>query len=352
MNKRILSICKPSYNRKDVLIPDIKEYLKLDDDRLEVKVNDNCSTDGTIEELNKISDERLKFIVNKKNIGGIPNMMLSLTAADTQYVMLVIDKDTIDIKVLPQFLDYLENEQPYFGFIDFKNNQSFKVEKFKAGIDCILHTGFLSKHPSGLFWRTSLLEGEMKKNYYKNIDPFFAFIFDVICGKLGAKYDSQIIYMPLIINANLRSKIGGEKYSKTLEYNGDKAFFNSKMRTKEFSCYLKNALEINLPRNDLKILCKHLTDSGIRQISINVRKEMRNKTVCAHYNLQMRNIGLKEMIKNTLIILHILSEYATNVLGKKYIRYISVHLFIKSVFRDIKILIRDLIITAYNGLSV
>ena len=44
MEKKVLSICIPTYNRKEVLIDEIKQYLSVQDERFCIKVNDNCGS--------------------------------------------------------------------------------------------------------------------------------------------------------------------------------------------------------------------------------------------------------------------------------------------------------------------
>lgn len=66
MEKKVLSICIPTYNRKEVLIDEIKQYLSVQDERFCIKVNDNCSTDGTVAALLQIHDDRLIVSRNEK----------------------------------------------------------------------------------------------------------------------------------------------------------------------------------------------------------------------------------------------------------------------------------------------
>ena len=59
--------------------------------------------------------------------------------------MLVLDKDTLDINVLPEFMDYLETEKPAFGFVDLNINSKMDVDCYGAGWDAVRHTSYLSK---------------------------------------------------------------------------------------------------------------------------------------------------------------------------------------------------------------
>lgn len=73
MNKPLLSICIPTYNRYDKLRPMLMQLLSCKRPDFEVVIQDNCSTDGTRNLKDDIKDSRVKLIENPSNIGGIIN---------------------------------------------------------------------------------------------------------------------------------------------------------------------------------------------------------------------------------------------------------------------------------------
>jgi glycosyltransferase involved in cell wall biosynthesis len=64
------SVIIPTYNRKVYCIRAVKSVLNQKNVLLECIVVDDCSTDNTLEELQKIQDKRLKIFCTKKNSGG------------------------------------------------------------------------------------------------------------------------------------------------------------------------------------------------------------------------------------------------------------------------------------------
>lgn len=93
------------------------EYIikKLEyEDKIEIIISDNCSTDGTYKMLisllgsTKIS---LKIFRQKKNDGFERNIIFLLKQATTRYVMLLGDDDYISINYLKKAINYLENEK-------------------------------------------------------------------------------------------------------------------------------------------------------------------------------------------------------------------------------------------------
>lgn len=298
MEDKVLTICIPTYNRKLVLISDIKRYLSLNDNRFSVKVNDNCSSDGTIDELRKIADSRLSFNVNSINLGGLINGTLSLIGASSKYIIYLLDKDTIDTSVLSSFIDYLESNTPNFGFVDLSNKGERHIETYKAGKDAIIKVAYRSKHPSGFFWKTSLFEEEIKKDYIKIIDPNFEFLFDLMAGSLASKFDATIIYWPLIINANLRvTPI--EEYKKSYTYNEANIYFGIQQVRRAFCYYLSNLMSLGILADDKRVIAKQLTDNFLLKASISLKKCYSNDELCAHYNMKPRKVRFKEMVCNS-----------------------------------------------------
>ena len=342
--KKILSICKPSYNRFDVLVPDIKEYLSIDDDRLIIKVNDNCSINPEIQTLKDLacSNENVILNINNKNEGPIPNFISALSNAPSDYVMLLLDKDTIDIRLLPEFIDYLEKEKPNFGFIDLGNNKPKHEERFKAGYDAISNVGYLRKHPSGYFWRADLLYEELDKPYFKEMDPSFDFPFGAICGSLASRYDATILYWPLIINETMR--VNESEMPKTKSYNDDNFYFGKRLSIMAYKYFYSNLMTLNMEKKERWILSTQLTNEAIIWVTISLRSLFRRKNVCDHYNLTVRKIGFPELLKNTNDIICLYKSLSASRYNRFTIYLTSCFFYCKSVVRSFLHCAKDLIV--------
>lgn len=293
MEKQVLSICIPTYNRKDVLVAEVKDYLSVKDDRFKVVVQDNCSTDGTSEDISVIQDGRLIYRKNESNEGSIPNWIKSLSGNDTEYLLFTLDKDLVDIRKLTDFINYLEQEKPAFGYVDLSNNKPYHIQHNSRGIDSIRKVAYLSKHPSGYFWKRELFEYEIEQPYFKVIRPKFDFPFEVINAHISVQNDSVIVYMPLIINANMRKLQG-----KTLSYDESNIYFSCKKRLEEFQLYLSDAYSLDLPLSEKKIVAKVLFKKVLGQVTMRLRMAMRHKANCEHYNLTPRIVSVPEMLGN------------------------------------------------------
>lgn len=324
---KVLTICIPTFNRKDVLIREVSDYLSVKDKRFCIKVSDNCSTDGTQEALRKIADERLKINVNKENIGSIPNWIKSLSENDSDYLLFTLDKDLVDIKQLQQFINYLEKEKPYFGYVDLDISKEVGVDTFLPGYDNILKMAYLDKHPSGYFYRRELFEKAIKRDSFLKIDPRFDFPFEIINAELALAYPSVIVRGGLIINASYRKDI---IEGKTLSYDENNIWYGGPRRFVEFSYYIDSALSLPLSLENRYKLIRLNTKRGVDNVTFTLERLMKNETASTHYNVEMRNVGFVEMLSNTTNIFKILKEQAKGRLS--YYQFLQIRTEITAKF--------------------
>ena len=315
MNK-LLTICIPTYNRKDVLINEVRDYLSVNDDRFCIKVSDNCSTDGTQEALKEFQDDRLIVNFNTENLGSIPNWIVALSNNQSDYLIFTLDKDIIDISQLIWFLNFLEQEQPCFGYVDLNISKPKSVESFGPGYDNILKMAYLDKHPSGYFYRRDIFENAIKRDSFLKLDKKFDFPFEVINAELAVEYPSVIIKGGLVINANYRKELQGNK---TRSYDESNIWFGAPRRFVEYGYYIYSVLNLQLPSRQNRKLAVRVTKMGINNVTFALRSLMSNEPVCIHYNVKPRTVGIVEMYNNTIRILDIFKESAKGSLPSIFI---------------------------------
>ena len=325
MNSSVLTICIPTFNRKDVLLSEVQDYLSVTDSRFRVVVQDNCSSDGTQEDLEVIKDERLVYRRNLSNFGSIVNWIKSLSGNSSEYLLFTLDKDLVDINKLPAFIDYLEREKPNFGYVDLSNDKPFQVLNIPKGLEAIKQTAYLSKHPSGYFWKRNLFEDEICQSYFKDINPKFDFPFEVINAHLSVKYDATIVIMPLIINANMRKLTG-----KTLTYNESNIFYSCSKRLEAFQLYLSDFLTLGLPLREKKIFAAVLLKRTFSQVTVELKRLLRHKSLCEHYNLTPRVVSTKEMFQNMEQTLKLFKQIAMSEFRRTTILKLSVMYFFRN----------------------
>jgi len=99
MDKPLVSICIPTYNRAEYLVGSIKSALDQDYANIEVIVSDNNSTDNTQEVIQQFMDEdRFHYFRNSSNIGMVKNWkkMLEELVSGTWFILLSDDDYFID----------------------------------------------------------------------------------------------------------------------------------------------------------------------------------------------------------------------------------------------------------------
>lgn len=340
--EKLLCICIAAYNRKNIIVPDVNYYLSLNDDRFNVVVQDDGSTDGTYEELERINNPKLKLRRNPVNLGGLQNAKEAMdNNEEFEYVLKLDDKDLIDIAVLPQFLDYLEKYKPNYGYVDLSNNKPVHIEIVERGIEAINKIAYQCKHPSGFFWRYSLYHEEIHKDYYKKLPPKFDYQFDLMYAHCAVRYDGVIVYMPLIINSFMRPELAGNK---SYSYSESNLFFGAPKRLETYEIFLKDIQELQVDVYTKRVVLLCVTNRTLVFVTSLLRYFLQHEEVCYHYNLTPRVVSVKEMESNIIDVLRIYKKYAKHFYGTIPLLFKNVFLFIRYTIINLKIEIKEKLI--------
>lgn len=113
MTKLSLTVAIPTYNAGDTLIAcvDSCRHLGIPDDRLEVLVVDNCSTDGSVDEVERErgSWPALRIVRNEENCGRIGNWNRCLELASSDVLLFLFNNDLVaEDNAVPEALALLE----------------------------------------------------------------------------------------------------------------------------------------------------------------------------------------------------------------------------------------------------
>lgn len=140
---KLLTLAVPTYNRKKSCLRTIKNFIKqIIDNHLENKVciliSDNCSTDGTSDELQKLSEEYSSFvtlIVQKENIGMGNNFIYLVKNCKTKYIQVCGDDDIYYNGSIQDTINIIEKNSPSYIFLncywpDLKRNSLNLKEDF------------------------------------------------------------------------------------------------------------------------------------------------------------------------------------------------------------------------------
>lgn len=112
-----LSICIPTYNRKIYLLDLIDNLLNQVDGKLvQIVISDNCSTDGTQDELyarlSKFDFVKLDFL--SQNYGADYNYQNVIKMADGEYCWFIGSDDQIVLTGVDDILSYLKSQSDIY----------------------------------------------------------------------------------------------------------------------------------------------------------------------------------------------------------------------------------------------
>lgn len=345
MSSTLLSICIPTYNRKEILIQRVQEILSLKDERFNVVVQDNNSPDGTSEELALIKDSRLIIRENEENIGSIPNWIRSLSGNNSEYIIFMIDKDRVNIQYLPTFLDYLEEKRPNFGYASPINNNPVHIETYPAGIESIVHAAYLYTHPSGYFYKTKLFEEQISQDYFKKIDKKFDFPFEVIHAHLSVSNASSMVFMPLI--RYCLTEVPG----KSLSYNGSSVYYTCAKVLETFGLFLSDFLSLEIPLKNKCSYSYRLLARTIFRVTFALRRVYKDAWICEHYHMTQRVVPASEMLKNAILEIKEYRRIARPILALSIVNYDSIRAFIRALYLVARVIMADMIKQIYSRLK-
>lgn len=307
-NNILLSVCIPTYNRKKELLEVVNSVLSIKRDDINVVVTDNCSTDGTREELEKIKDSRLKYYKNKEPIPALSNMIEAIFNGDGDYIFYCNDRDIILFPEFFSLINLIEKEEFAFlhtmqrrrakdiiGKFDRRVCNSGKVFVYKSGFDSLMNQE-CTHHPTGMVFNGKIIRKYLKKEayfrYLKDVYEYSFLMRDVLMygGGKSARFDCGCWdERPAVFVMKNKS---GSVVNKVL-------YFYPKMR------YLlaKDTLEHTLKINDYGMSDEEKIKVGIQILCyfyeslIGYKYGMSSLRETMHYGIKRRFVGTPEMIK-------------------------------------------------------
>ena len=119
-NTPILTIGIPTFNRSGAVCARLKDLVVLEiSDQIEILIIDNHSTDGTSENLNKITipshlNSNIQIISNEKNLGFVGNFFSLFDHCRSEYLLVCSDEDEVLAMGIKHLLDFLVEKSPDF----------------------------------------------------------------------------------------------------------------------------------------------------------------------------------------------------------------------------------------------
>jgi glycosyltransferase involved in cell wall biosynthesis len=105
-----VSVCVPVYNGSAFIAETLHSILAQTYRDFELLVTDNQSTDGTVEIVRRITDPRIRLVINDTNLGPIGNFNRALSMARGARVKIVCADDLLAATCLEQQMAALDAE--------------------------------------------------------------------------------------------------------------------------------------------------------------------------------------------------------------------------------------------------
>lgn len=289
---KILSICIPTYNRCEQLEELVKSILSVESDNFEVVVTNNCSTDGTLEMLDKIKDDRLVVYTNNSPEPAYYNMILSIFNANGKYALYCNDRDVIYTERLLSFIEFLKNhDYSYIHIARCHGTATYDLIEYEKGFDSLIHHPYC-EHPTGMIFNVELMKKNLNKEDYRQyVQDIYTWCFlkrDLVVYDKTAEYDNYLWgERPSIYKVQSAS---GSIYKRQLFFDTEKVidFMNGVVKhlignpyfslTSEQQKYLVLDIFVNLSR---RVMWKKIYYADKRE--------------CAHYGIKPKFISYHDM---------------------------------------------------------
>ena len=209
VNKPILSICIPTYNRSVYLEKSIASIIKTDEfkeGKIEIVISDNCSADNT-EELAKHYISKHKNIKYYKNDKNVKDLNFSMALERGSGVFRKLSNDTIIYRdgSLKYMLDIIEKniyDKPVIFFVD-EDKKGDEINQYNDLDSFVKHLGRnITWIPVlGMWYEDIELLNVMKDNFETQLSQvFFAF-------EMFLKRKSAIIVNNFVYNEDERNRL-------------------------------------------------------------------------------------------------------------------------------------------------
>lgn len=334
----ILSLCVPTFNRREQIIKNVQNYLSIDDSRFIVSVCDNCSTDGTWEALCDIKNPKLFLYQNEYNVGGPSNIMRALSSAKAKYLLIILDKDELNAQFLSQFIDVLEDKKPQWGMVNLGGTTNGTTIVYKQGLEAIRVSSVYSpKHPSGFFVRKDIFD-EFIDSGWKNVEKRnFVFPFEFSQLYLALHYDMLMVNVPLIITE--KKEICQKVKSNT--YTESNCWFLYEARKTYYQVFLTRIMKSIDDTKLKRTIIEEMTKVALRNVSVVMRSWLLDNAICMHYYVKSRYVTALEMTKNMHGIIQEYKKYTAHTPAFSFNLYIKLYGLIIKCF--VKYSIKDIV---------
>jgi glycosyltransferase involved in cell wall biosynthesis len=275
----------------------VDSILAVKDDRFDLCVTDDGSTDGTYEWLQQRGDDRLHVFRNEKKYAH-NNFVKCLYNANGKYALLIIDRDEIIAENIVKLLDFLASQKKKISLVscaqgDKKQNE-YRARYYETVFDRYMGYAF-RQHPSGDVYNMECVRRYNPEAYYVYEETAFPETFlvkDVITEGISVSYELPIYRNGRVTVKNGEmSKFAGKDIKKWYQYPAIQLEMFEGSLKQVLSC---GALSIDEKKEILKSYKKDMM-----ALLFSYKKNAFDKSTHgqrAHYGFRPRIIATAEML--------------------------------------------------------
>lgn len=303
MNKqKILSIVIPTFNRKDSLKELVEQIITSSSQDFLVEITDNASTDGTIDMLNAIGDDRIHVYRNAENIGGIPNMVTSIFNCSSKYALFLNDRELFDPAGIDLLIDLLNTDEYSFIQIpswEYANNEykENELRVFRKGLESLLYIKY-RHHPSGMIFNANIIHKNlMLKSYleWPGMEKYSMLACDIAMFEKTAFYNVKM--WSERERAYLKSNLSGSATIGKPEecyFHYLSAFKDYRLTTDHLLVH--KVINIKYTEEEKEIIGLDIAAYFLGTL-LSYKPAMWSKNNCAHYKISPQFISTKKMME-------------------------------------------------------
>lgn len=195
VEKPLVSVLIPTYNKAEYIGEAIESVLKQTYKDFELIVIDDCSSDNTSDIVNQfISDKRIKFYRNERNLGIGGNWNKTLEYASGKYIKFLMADDKFEPTMLQKYVEIMEKYpeislvSSYRGVFGEKNDiikqpLNGYIDRKKAVEMVLKHGNWIGEPTTVMFRRKNLWVGSFKVEFRFLLD-IDMWLRQLTCGDL------------------------------------------------------------------------------------------------------------------------------------------------------------------------
>ena len=307
MNRPLLSVCIPTYNRGEELATRVRAWLAAaEGDDYEIVVSDNASTDGTDAVFAAFSDPRFVYCRNERNVGSFENQLRAFAASHGTWLMQLTDKDEIIPSALPSALAAVRGLSAACGSFRLVRGVGDALDgsvQVCSGAAAYARFGLAYAHPSGCFFRADVLAGGTVLDELRALNevthPYSTDYLTSLCLRAG---DYARIDMPFV-RQNLPPYGAGRKsvsYVSRKDY-----YFTPEFVVREFAEYLRflhDSIRLS-PLARARVVAGLVRRSLFPRMTGVYRWALADEKICAWYGVSedMRRDGMSRDLEGDFL---------------------------------------------------